>query len=230
MMSNVNPLYTAAFDLNKSSFNPYMHKIEASVCFHFIPRSGSNFLSDLLFQTKTLGVPLEYFSRSNYNDLMGRLVNFDRLLQARSSKQGVFSFKWNSDFENVPNAVSKYKTLQPKYHIFLDRKNREKQAVSFAQALKSQQWVRTHEGDAQNLPVNEFEIEVARKKLDKIRKKTVNKLENGMSSYLKIMFEDLIEDPKMCLERIYTHCEVRCPSILPDGAIALLPSSRNKEN
>lgn len=215
------PLYTAEFDINQKN----TEQMEFAVCFHFVPRSGSNFLSDLLFQTKTLGVPLEYFSKNNFEYLMGRLGSFENLIKARLSENGCFSFKWNSNFENIPLAVQAYERISPTYHVFIDRRDKLRQAASYARAIKTQQWFQTARTKTKNVAVSEEEINAAHSILDLVRHSTIQGIEKNRSDYLTIMFEDLIENPKSCLENIYRHCGVEKPDEFPEDAIVLKPSS-----
>lgn len=223
MQGKIHPLYTNDFDLNASDVVD--EKFRFSVCFHFIPRSGSNLLSDLLFQTKTLGVPLEYFSLSNLKYLLDRLGSFEAVINARTSECGCFSFKWNSNFQQIPVARQAYQILKPRYHIFIDRRDRMRQAESYAKAMKSKQWFQSVTTEPVLVEVDEKEVLSALGALNAIRNLTQKNIDRVGVDFLSVMYEDLIEDPQLWLGKIYDHCGVRRPPIFPKESMVLRPSS-----
>jgi LPS sulfotransferase NodH len=109
------------------------------VCIHFVPRSGTNLLADLIRQSSSLGFPLEYFSKNNIELISKRLPNltysdFSDLVRIRTSPNGYFSYKWNSDFDQLEHSSFVKIQFRPDYHIFIDRLDVHAQAVSYLKA------------------------------------------------------------------------------------------------
>lgn len=115
------------------------------------PRSGSNLLSDLLYQMG-LGVPMEYFSPPAMNRLSERWGAFGPmeysgyLFANRTSENGVFGVK-------VVNQIEWMRASQvvwPTHVIRLVREDREQQAESLAKVMVSQRYIAL-KGDASEL-------------------------------------------------------------------------------
>ncbi len=225
-LNKTHPLYKKEFDLQQNT-SACDILITCSICFHFVPRSGSNFLSDLLSQTKTMGIPLEYFSPQNYEYLISRLGSLENIIKARTSDIGCFSFKWNSNFETIDVANFAYEEIKPTFHIFIDRHDRQLQAASFARAKKAQQWFRTANSDIKNATISQQEINLAYSQLNDIRKSTTKGITNRGFNFLTVMYEDMMENTKQSLRRIYRYCEIEEPLIFPNHATVLLPSARS---
>jgi len=134
-------LYSYQYD-----FPEYSRFPEKVFALFFVPRSGSTLLSCLLAQTQALGFPLEYFARPNFSLLMTRLpglsiFNLGPLYRVRTSPNGLFGYKWNSDFENDSELAGIRRNIKPDRIILIDRDDKFLQAQSFAIAEKTQQWV-----------------------------------------------------------------------------------------
>jgi LPS sulfotransferase NodH len=121
-------------------FNDYYGTPKKVVCLYFMPRSGTNYLAREMSKTGVMGYPLEYFSPDHILDLKHRMNGFgigniNPLLQRRTSPNGVFSFKWNSNFGDVRQLG-----LKPDRSIFVDRQDTVAQARSFCIAEKTGGW------------------------------------------------------------------------------------------
>jgi len=201
------PLYTQQYDFNK--YLGYPSKI---ICFWFIPRSGSNLLADLARQTNLIGYPLEYFSPNSSNlinpDMAHRLTGFDQVIEARTSSNGVFSFKFNSNFFALKQKLFNF--LKVSHHIYLDREDREGQAISFAKAKKSNTWINLRENPTSSskiVKVTPFEVNDAMEKLEECRTKTLSEV--SKTDFLRVDYEEIISEPAKALTRIFQYCEIK---------------------
>lgn len=175
-------------------FEDYDYPPEKVICVYFVPRSGSNFLADEM-RDADLGYPLEYFSGDNMTRLRKRLPNLSGsnlipLIEKRTSPNGVFSFKWNSNYGGNP-------IVTPDYRIFIDRKDLDAQAKSFVIAEKTRDWLK--DGGMGYGP-SQAEISSAKKRLAEMRANTLKMLDG--KEYLTIWFEDLIKDSESIIESI----------------------------
>lgn len=123
-----------------------------------IPRSGSSYVSHLLWETGCLGAPLEYlnfdgpyaFARDSA-DLQLRL--WRSVLRRRTSPNGVFGFKCfsmqldalqKSNPALLAEALSVIKRCRV---IYLRRRDSVAQAISYARATQSGVWRKEQESD-----------------------------------------------------------------------------------
>jgi len=186
-------IYNEEFD-----FEGYEYPPKKIVCVYFVPRSGSNFLADEMRKTGLLGYPLEYFSGGNMARLRKRMPNITRgllwpIIEKRTSPNGVFSFKWNSNYGG-PTIIS------PDYKIFIDRKDLDAQAKSFVIAEKTGDWLKV--GNAGYGP-SKGEIEYAKQRLSDMRLSTLKML----NEYRAFYFEDLIEDSEGVISNILEYID-----------------------
>lgn len=168
-------LYDQRFD-----FEAYRGVPKKIVCFHFVPRSGSNLLADLIRQVGRIGFPLEYFSPANLQYLARRMpelaeYEFTRLVSCRTSPNGVFSYKWNSNFEGLDCSAAVTSQFRDACHVFIDRRDLAAQAKSYWDAMKTQTWLnqKGRELTVANIPATEADIRWAAHELEKVRQQTL---------------------------------------------------------
>jgi len=136
------------------------------------PRSGSTLVSRVLFETKMAGDPLEYFNRYLL-ELECRIngqkeLSFDRFLDEmklrRTSPNGVFGMqlhysqlliKFSSD--RINNSMISFVRDFDK-HIWLRRKNKLQQAISFVIAKKSGAWSSEDKKKIEKLEVEDISM------------------------------------------------------------------------
>src|SRR5262249_16852729 len=136
-----NPLLSAELDFPTST-PPTTFYVVAST-----PRSGSTYLCHSLWSTGQMGAPLEYF---NYHSHMlqmsawlraGGLGQYvSRLVACRPSPNGLFGFHshWHQFvFVRLAQLLRLFPHLR---FIYIERKDRLAQAVSYAKALQARQW------------------------------------------------------------------------------------------
>jgi len=114
-----------------------------------IPRSGSTAFCNDLWNTGALGAPTEYLNLK-WLEKQGRwgsetrdLLEYWRALQTvRTSPNGVFSYKMfvSNYFSVLERCPALLPLLAPTHVVYLSRNDLVAQAVSYARAIKSQQW------------------------------------------------------------------------------------------
>lgn len=159
-------------------YPPYQGVPKLKICLFFIPRSASNYLAGLMDEAG-LGFPLEYFSHSKFKA---------DWIQRRTTKDGIFSFKWNSNFGYIPQL------LKPDVSLFIDRRDRVAQAKSFYLAEKNGDFMRPY-GHIRM----EGEFLFEQQKLDLMRVRTVAMMPDDA---LVLYTEDVVKDPDGTIEKI----------------------------
>lgn len=136
--------------LYREQYNFKIWKGYPKCCFMLssIPRSGSTYFSLALWRTGLLGAPMEYF---NFKDRDGMIKHrgggdvekyLDYILRYRTSPNGVFGYKIfipNLQFmaDNCPEILPK---ITPDQVIYLTRKDKIAQAISYAKATQTNAW------------------------------------------------------------------------------------------
>ncbi|MDG1969805.1 MAG: Stf0 family sulfotransferase [Paracoccaceae bacterium] len=148
------------------------------------------------------------------------------MISARTTQNGLFSFKWNSDFEKIPFAREIYERLKPQHHILVDRRDVRAQTMSFAKSRKTGQWVTTTSSkmERRRRDVTQLELLRARFRLWMIRTATSSYQKTRNVNVLAVDYEDLLEAPKETLSRIFDHCGETPPADLPTKAVNMVKS------
>jgi LPS sulfotransferase NodH len=112
------------------------------------PRSGSHFLGQLLFATGMLGCPLEYFNGRNVvrwrtrADTAGELDLVAFLEGIRTSPNGCFGVKAHyPHLRTLAQHCPLAEFASQFAHIHIVRRDRLAQAVSFARAEQTDEWI-----------------------------------------------------------------------------------------
>ena len=213
------------------------------------PRSGSTYLCDLLSTTQIAGYPIEHLRLANQELALN--CNFDylrllyNLMQHRVTKNDVFGTKLISHFlfqlrqakpkfKNIFKAIDKY--------ILLIRKDKVAQAVSLVLAQKTNVW-HIHKNISQDNP-NYLKYQTALEgiKLDerlflevKQKHQFIRQQENRLRNILKvnqieplkIIYEEIVENPTAEITKALNWLEVSLPSNLTietDSNIKRMPS------
>lgn len=226
-MENRKFLYDECLD-----FDAYTDTPGKIVCFHFIPRSGSNLLADLIRQVGRIGFPLEYFSPANLGYMAERLpglseYDFTELMRCRTSPNGVFSYKWNSNFESLDCSTAVARQFGDARHVFIDRLDLAAQAKSYWDALKTQTWLNQKGRDVTcaNFPATEVDIRWATDELEKVRRRTLDYLRRKEVEYVTILAEDIFSSPRETLLKIADFCGIDLAGVeLPEQSQWTAPS------
>ena len=160
--------YTREFDF------PYRHARPAiQLMIATLPRSGSTAFCLELWRTGLLGAPLEYTNLRwmdqdlRWSKLLRREAEFWRVLQGvRTGPNGVFSYKffvqsYVSILQEKPMLLGR---ISPTHVIYLVRKDKLAQAISYSRAIRSGAWFANVSGRKQC----EYDQAHIRECLDKI--------------------------------------------------------------
>lgn len=174
MLTHIDTGYEGKFD-----FPARQEKPEQTYLLATVPRAGSTYLSHLLWRTGCLGAPLEYLNfesagpygfASNSTEMQRRL--WHSVLRRRCSPNGVFGLKaFAPQLEqlqrnNPPLLDEVLATILPQDRerrvVYLRRRDRLAQTVSYARANLSGVWRKEQEkGGAPALDYSEEALEAA---------------------------------------------------------------------
>jgi trehalose 2-sulfotransferase len=183
------------------------------------PRSGSTFLSSLLWQTGVLGAPTEYWNcrkrlapKSIGSRMMERLEAhsradyLDKLLACRTSKNGVFGIKVQfNDFEETlefyPEALDR---LSPVNYIYIERSDKIAQAVSMVKAMQTGMWASAKGRRPTVADVTYDKDMIARclEKLEEQRAGWMRWFDANKIEPLQVPYETLAADPPKTVQKI----------------------------
>ncbi len=204
----------------------------------FTQRSGSTLLCESLIATGIAGKPGEHFNlmedetltghyeASNYQDLR------DKIWKAGSTPNGVFGVKYSyyharhmrhgrellalRDLpENAVNHQRVWSDLFPKVkHIFLTRRNKVRQAVSWWKAIQDEVW-HLKAGEHQAYAPEFFQEKYDLDALKHLLKETMLK-ECAAQAYfdthqiapLTVVYEDFIRDPEAVIGRVLNFLDI----------------------
>ena len=213
------------------------------------PRSGSNYLCDLLDSTKIAGHPREDLRLAAQELSLHCNFNYLKLLhslmQYRTTDNGVFGTKLISHFlfelqQSKPDFPQIFKSIDK--FILLIRKDKVAQAVSLVLAQKTEVWHLY--GNANNLDYRSKldNIEIDRQLLDDVEQKYhfINRQEdrlrtllaNNQIDPLEVIYEDILEDTPLQVNRILDFIGIVKPDsyiMQIESGIKKMPSSISQE-
>jgi LPS sulfotransferase NodH len=208
------------------------------------PRSGSTLLGDLLTTTGVAGAPLEYFNEVNIEAFFIRKkkrMELNDYLEAveslRSTPNGVFGFK--AHFEQVTSAlrmggVTELAPFLSKFDkfIFIRRRNKLAQAISWNKALQTGRWSSQHnEVEAPELPVK-FDPESISSCLNRVLRGERDweaALQQIDRNYHLVEYEKLVEDPAEEIAKILAYCGIQEPHTPPKPRLEKQRDSTNNQ-
>lgn len=138
-------------------------KVSKTLVICSLPRSGSNLLAEVLTSTRRCGMPLEYFNHEYEEEFRDRwdlpiaasaLDYLAEALNRTTTPNGVFGLKihWHQlstlllrlfPGRTVQESIYEISYLLPDIHyVYLSRRDKLRQAVSYARALQTNTWWR----------------------------------------------------------------------------------------
>jgi len=212
------------------------------------PRTGSQLLGQLLRATGVAGRPEEYFWRENeplYQQLWRVSSYPDYLrhaLNAGTTPNGIFAAKMDvsehlSHFERQLRSLPQFNEPGRPFHsiltslfpnlqfIWLTRRNKVRQAVSWWKAVQTNEWARP-KGDRS---ITEPPLHYNFAAIDQLANESLLR-EAAWQAYfsewqvrpLALVYEDFTEDYAGTVARILDFLAVREPYVLPEAAITLV--------
>jgi len=169
-MKNIDDLIFEKVQLLAPRSEPASHHVDKKVLILSTDRTGSNFFCDVLARTGLCGQPQEWFKTDFFNAYLKISGNekasfqdyLKSLLLNTTSPNGVFSVKVHiRQMIELESRGFNVLDLNFDHVVYLYRKNKVDQAVSFAKALKTGQWVADIKGSDGSKTVANFEISEA---------------------------------------------------------------------
>jgi LPS sulfotransferase NodH len=238
MLEGIETGYEEKFDFPYREALPERVYILASA-----PRTGSTYLSHLLWQSGCLGAPLEYFNflpTGHYAAVAGspggQLALWRSVLHRRTSPNGVFGVKCfpamvNHMAQGNPTlfreVTATLLTANPDPKVIqLKRRDRIAHAISYARAARSGIWRAEQEekvGPA-TVAYSEGAIEEALQALDGEEAAWEMLYANWRIKPLVLWYEDVVERPEETVERAAEHLGVT----LDPSATVSIPEIRRQ--
>lgn len=214
--------YEGKFDFPQRPSGPEITYLLASV-----PRTGSTYLSHLLWRTGCLGAPLEYLNflplgpygfAATSTELQQQL--WHSVLRRRCSPNGVFGLKvFTAQFEKLdqqnPNLLQQVMGTmlprdRPRYIIYLRRRDRVAQAVSLTRAALSGVWRKEQEGgDERSIEYSEERIEEAEREIAAQEEIWTRMFSDLQIEPLCLWHEDVLADATAATVQVADHLGVR---------------------
>lgn len=214
--------YEGKFDFPPRAAPPAITYLLASV-----PRAGSTFFSHLLWRTGCLGAPLEYLNflplgpygfAANSAELQQQL--WHSALRRRCSSNGVFGLKAFPQqldelqhknpqlLEEVLGAVLSRR--RPRHILYLRRRDRVAQAVSYARADLSGVWRSEQESAAsESIEYSQQALESAERGIEILEGVWARMFRDLQIEPLNLWHEDVLADPPGALRQVADYLGTR---------------------
>ena len=207
------------------------------------PRSGSTYLSHLLWQSGCLGAPLEYFNFLPTGHYAAAAASAERqiaiwrsVLHCRTSPNGVFGVKCFPGMVNqlAQNSPALFREVtatllagnpNPKI-VQLKRRDRIAHAISYARAARSGIWRAEQEekGEPATVPYSEEMISEALQVLDADDKAWEALYASSRIQPLVLWYEEVVEKPQEAVKSVADYLGVR----LDPSATVSVPEIRRQ--
>jgi LPS sulfotransferase NodH len=239
MLLGIETGYEAEFDFPAWRGPPPRPYLLASV-----PRSGSTYVSHLLWQTGCLGAPLEYCNYtpgSPYGHAAGSPAEQQRLwrlaLERRTSPNGVFGLKgFPAQFHEMqqvhPTLLAQVmRTLIPSREkgrvVLLRRRDRTAHAISYARASLSGVWRAEQERGGRAEPeYSRLAVERAGRMIEAQEGAWDAMLADLGIAPLALWYEDTLADPAATIDAVADYLGVE---IDPAAAVRVPPIERQSQ-
>ncbi|PKV13415.1 Stf0 family sulfotransferase [Xanthomonas prunicola] len=209
-MHRISPIYTADFDFD-GSVEPRLKVMVAA-----IPRSGSTYFCLELWRSGAFGAPAEYLNLMNRReDMIPRLASGDivkywsEVQRLRTGPNGVFSYKaFIQDFRQINSTEPRLlKEIGADKVIYLRRRNREEQAISYSRAFQSNAWFADVREQA--TPVYSLDnITTALDWISSLESSWERIFERKNCAPLRLWYEDIVEQPIDTLKQVSAYTGV----------------------
>ena len=225
MLIDVDTGYEGKFDFPRRAAPPELVYMLASM-----PRTGSTYLSHLLWQTGCLGAPLEYLNfepRGPYFFAAHSAENQTRLWRSlrhrRTSPNGVFGIKifpahLEALRENNPALLAE---VRPRRIVYLNRRDRTAHIVSCARAIMTGIWRQDQEKDLTAPPTYSQEtLEMAEEGIEYQAAGWEQMFREQGVEPLRLWYEDVVADPEQATRQVADHLGV---TLVPGAEVAVPP-------
>jgi trehalose 2-sulfotransferase len=182
-----------------------------------IPRSGSSLLCDLLASSELAGAPMEYLDENAIQafERLWDVGTFDEYLEAlldrRTSPNGVFGLKLlHGQLKELRGRELADVFPNPRF-VYITRRDRLRQAVSFARATQTEQWASDHPPPTRP---PEFDAEQVRHMLDWIERDErlwEAYFEHRAIAPLRIVYEPFVDAVEATVLRVMDYVGIDRP-------------------
>ena len=221
MLEGIDTGYEEKFDFPFRDLPPRQFYLLATV-----PRTGSSWLSHLLWQTGCLGAPLEYLNflpTGPFHFASGapdkQISLWRSLLHRRTSPNGVFGLKCfpmqlrELQRDNPSLCMEVLRTLFssiPKARVMrLRRRDRDGHAISLARASLSGIWRKEQEpAEVGAIPFSQSAIDEAMQLIDRQDADWDRLFTEGGAEQLTVWYEEAVREPDDAIVRIAAFLEV----------------------
>ena len=182
------------------------------------PRSGSSLLCELLCDTELAGAPTEFFDREmmeRFQEVWGA-PSLERylgaLMRKKTGPNGVFGFKVHYEqFSDVLAGSDIDSMFGDLRLVHIGRRDRVRQAVSFARAIQTNQWASDH--PARGAPAFDRDlIASCQKRIERVARGWERFFAERSASPLRIVYEDFAARPQETVEDVLRHLGVEFPA------------------
>ena len=213
--------YEPKFDFPRAA-----HETKISYLLASVPRAGSSFLSHELWRTGCLGAPLEYLNfkpggpfhfAASSTEAQQQL--WARVVQTRTSPNGVFGLKaFLMQFHELQQSnprllASVLEQLLPKdrprHIVYLRRRDKVAQAVSYARAAKSGVWRKEQESERSSwIDFSREDVEAAGRGIRVQEERWERMFSDLRIEPLRIWHEDTLSDPAATVRHVASYLGV----------------------
>ena len=203
-MHLINSLYSKEYDFAVSTA-PRSELMIAT-----LPRAGSTFFCIELWKTGLLGAPLEYANFGCAKVMRKRLSNYqdvtkywEKVKELRTGPNGIFSYKMfmHMYLEHGRKNPEMLKQFVPNKVVYLTRRDKVAQAVSYSKAIMSNCWFAGVSFDKQP----EYDLAHVRMSERRIRKQEnfwERVFELTQTSVFRVVYEDFLAMPDLIKAQI----------------------------
>jgi trehalose 2-sulfotransferase len=212
-----------AHDKLDHEFEGARTRLSYAVC--ALPRSGSSLLCELLFGTGLAGAPVEYFDAEQMARFSERWGTPDfaayvrALLQKKTGPNGVFGFK--AHFFQLAEAFPGGRlesTFPALRYVYISRRDRLRQAISWARAEQTGKWASDHE------PAREVQAVFDSEQIERLAA-GIRERERAWEAWferkgigpIRITYEDLVEAPEATVRAVLRHIGIETPEQVAVG-------------
>ncbi|MBV9930636.1 MAG: hypothetical protein JO013_06805 [Alphaproteobacteria bacterium] len=220
--------YEAKFDFPRRSAPPAVRYMIATT-----PRSGSTYLSHLLWQTGCLGAPLEYLDFAPHAEgepeadrAASQRRRWEEALATRTSPNGVFGFKCFLMHLRALGESNEalLEALMPTHIVFLDRRDQTAQSVSYARAHLTGVWCKEQSiGTNEQVPYSRDAVERAKGWIVAQNERWSRLFDALGVEPLHLVYEDVVAQPQEALAAVAGHLGV---ALAPQPRLPIPPVER----
>jgi len=239
MLQGIDTGYEGKFD-----FPPRCAAPRLTYALSSVPRTGSTYLSHVLWRTGCLGAPLEYLNFDPAGPYFFAATSPDNqdwlwqsVVRRRTSPNGVFGLKcFPSQMQTLqeqnPQLLSQVLSLifpagGERRVILLKRRDRDAHAISYARAILSGVWRKEQESSGPTEVAFSAEaVRNARRWLDGQEQAWDSMFQDMRIDPLTLWYEDVVADPKGTVANVAKFLGV---AVDPEAAISIPPVERQSE-